>query len=216
VQTKVARESGKRDAAHAALQYVRPGEPLGVGSGSTVQWFIRAMAKADRRPSMAVAASRRTQAALAAAGIPAVTLAHVSSLGVYVDGADEIDPEGRTIKGAGGAMTREKVLASAAATFVCIADTAKVVDALGDAPIPLEVLEFALPYVLGRLAELGGVAGVRDGFTTDDGNPVVDCRGLALADDPEGLELELEGIPGVVGCGLFARRRVDVRLMGGL
>lgn len=209
-----AAQAGKREAARAALQYVTPGEPLGVGSGSTVQVFIREMGAADRRPRVAVAASSQTRLALLDEGIAPVTLADVPLLSVYVDGADEIDPDGRMIKGAGGAMTREKVLASAAATFVCIADASKAVAALGAAPIPLEVLRFALPFVLGRVVEMGGAAQVRAGFTTDDGNPVIDCTGLPL-DDLEGLELALHGIPGVVGCGLFARRRADKVVIGG-
>ena len=158
-------------------------------------------------------ARRVTAAALRAAAIPVVSLAESGPLPLYVDGADEVDPQLRLIKGAGGAHTREKVLATAARLFVCIVDESKLDDRLGIAPIPLEVLPMAAPLVVERVAALGGVARQRPSFVSDSGNAIYDVAGLDLT-APEQLEMELDAIPGVVECGLFARRRADVVLVG--
>jgi len=138
----------------------------------------------------------------------------VGRLSLYVDGADEIDPELRLIKGAGGAMTREKICAVSAQTFVCIADESKYTgEALGKAAVPLEVIPMAHAFVLDAIREIGGEPELRDGHLTDNGNEIIDCTGLDLS-DPEQLEIALESLPGVVGCGVFARRRADIVLLG--
>lgn len=204
----------KRAAAEAAVEYVEPGATIGVGTGSTVALFIEALAglPADRRPAAAVASSEATAAALLAAGIPVVEPA--ATLPLYVDGADEVDPGLRLVKGAGGALTREKVLAASAELFVCIVDEAKVVARLGAAPVPLEVVPMAAAFVAARVAADGGQAVLRRGYVTDNGNVVLDVTGLDLS-DPDRLEVELDAIPGVLECGVFARRRADLALVGG-
>ncbi len=211
------RDEQKRAAAEAALEHVPPGAAIGVGTGSTVAFFIEALGRLPlgRRPGAAVASSEATVAALRAAGIPVVGLdAAPAPLPVYVDGADEVDPELRLIKGGGGAHTREKVLAAASELFVCMVDESKLVQRLGAFPVPVEVVPMAAPFVAARLVELGGLPALRRGYLTDNGNVVLDVKGLDLA-DPEGLEIELDAIPGVLECGVFARRRADLVLVGG-
>ena len=203
----------KRASANAALEYVLTGATIGVGTGSTAEFFIEALAARPGQIAAAVASSLAAAAALRAAGIRVVDLEEASSLPLYVDGADEVDPHLRLIKGRGGAHTREKVLATAAELFVCIVDESKLVDRLGGAPVPLEVVPMALPLVARRLTALGATVAERPGFVTDNGNAVLDAMELDLS-DPEGLELELDAIPGVVECGIFARRRADVVLVG--
>ena len=203
----------KRASANAALEYVPSGATIGVGTGSTAEFFIEALAARPGQIAAAVASSLAATAALRAAGIRVVDLEEASSLPLYVDGADEVDPHLRLIKGRGGAHTREKVLATAAELFVCIVDESKLVDRLGGAPVPLEVVPMALPLVARRLTALGATVAERPGFVTDNGNAVLDAMELDLS-DPEGLELELDAIPGVVECGIFARRRADVVLVG--
>ena len=223
------RDEQKHAAAEAALEHVLPGATIGVGTGSTVAFFIEALGRlpSGRRPGAAVASSEATASGLRLAGIPVVGLDSVGGgarpgatpgetalLPVYVDGADEVDPELRLIKGGGGAHAREKVLATASALFVCIVDEAKLVPRLGAFPVPLEVVPMAAAFVAVRVGRLGGRAAPRPGFVTDNGNAVLDVTGLDLS-DPEGLEVELSGIPGVLDCGIFARRRADVVLVGG-
>lgn len=204
----------KTAAAHAALSFVEPGAVIGVGSGSTAAVFVRALAQSDLRPLAAVAASESTRALLESAGIRVVALTgDVLPLGMYVDGADEIDARLRLIKGAGGALAREKVLATAARTFVCIADDSKLVAALGRGALPVEVLPMAVHLVARELATLGGAARVRPGYHTDNGNLVLEVTGLDLS-DPERMERELDAIPGVLECGLFAHRRPEIALIG--
>ena len=217
----------KRAAAEAAVEYVEAGTVVGVGTGSTVAFFIAALAELppERRPAAAVASSEGSAAALRAAGIPVVELASllppateavaadVRPLPLYVDGADEVDPELRLIKGAGGALTREKVLAAASRLFVCIVDESKLVERLGAAPVPLEVVPMAAAFVAARVSARGGRPAARPGYLTDNGNAVLDVAGLDLS-DPESLEVELNAIPGVLECGVFARRRADVALVG--
>ena len=203
----------KRASANAALEYVLTGATIGVGTGSTAEFFIEELAARPGLIAAAVASSEASAAALRAAGIRVVDLEEASSLPLYVDGADEVDPELRLIKGGGGAQTREKVLATAAELFVCIVDDTKLVERLGRAPVPLEVMPWAAAFVAERVAALGGRTAARPGFVTDNGNAVLDAMGLDLS-DPEGLEVELDAIPGVVECGIFARRRADVVLVG--
>ena len=204
----------KRASANAALEYVPTGATIGVGTGSTAEFFIEELAARPGLIAAAVASSEASAAALRAAGIRVLDPAAAPyPLPLYVDGADEIDPELRLIKGGGGAQTREKVLATAAELFVCIVDDTKLVERLGRAPVPLEVMPWAAAFVAERVAALGGRTAARPGFLTDNGNAVLDAMGLDLS-DPEGLELELDAIPGVVECGLFARRRADVVLVG--
>lgn len=220
------RDEHKRVAAEAALEYVTPGTIIGVGTGSTADFFIAALAAQPSLVAAAVASSEASASALRAAGIPVVGLGETPSLPLYVDGADEVDPRLRLIKGAGGALAREKVVASAAAYFVCIVDETKLVERLGGGPrdpsgargnsavpVPLAVLPMAAAFVAGRVRALGGDPATRPGYLTDDGALVLDVAGLDLS-DPGGLEAELETIPGVVACGVFARRRADVVLVG--
>ena len=220
------RDEHKRVAAEAALKYVTPGTIIGVGTGSTADFFIAALAARPSLVAAAVASSEASASALRAAGIPVVGLDEAPSLPLYVDGADEVDPRLRLIKGAGGALAREKVVASAAALFVCIVDETKLVERLGGGPrdpsgvrgnsavpVPLAVLPMAAAFVAERVRALGGDPATRPGYLTDDGALVLDVTGLDLS-DPGRLEAELEAIPGVVACGVFARRRADVVLVG--
>lgn len=204
----------KRASAKAALEYVPTGATIGVGTGSTAELFIEELAARPGLIAAAVASSEASAAALRAVGIRVLDPAAAPyPLPLYVDGADEVDPELRLIKGGGGAHTREKVLATAAELFVCIVDESKLVERLGRAPVPLEVVPMARPLVARRLTALGATVAERLGFATDNGNAVLDAMGLDLS-DPEGLEVELDAIPGVVECGIFARRRADVVLVG--
>ncbi len=205
-------EAGKRAAAEAALALVRPGSVVGVGTGSTAAYFIEGLPAT--RAAGAVSSSVDTTHRLLAAGMRVVGLEEIGGrVEMYVDGADQVDPLLRLIKGAGGAMAREKVVASAADRFVCIVDETKVVTALGGVPLPVEVLPMARAYVQREIDALGGVVAERALFVTDNGNVVLDVDGLDLS-DPEALESILEALPGVVGCGLFARRRADSALVG--
>ena len=207
----VARDDDKQRAARAALPYVRDGSIVGVGTGSTVAFFIEALA--ERRIEAAVSSSERTTRALQALGIRVLDLNDVDDLPLYVDGADECDPERRLIKGGGGALTREKILAAAARQFVCIVDPAKRVDVLGKFPLPIEVIPMARALVARRLAALGGRAVWREGFVTDNGAHILDVHDLSIA-DPVGLERELDQIAGIVTVGLFAQRPADVVITG--
>ena len=197
----------------AAVAWVRPGTIVGVGTGSTVNHFIAALAAAPQRVAGAVSSSQQSSARLREHGIPVLEANDVESLDVYVDGADEIDPSGCMIKGGGAALTREKIVADLARRFVCIADGSKRVDVLGRFPLPVEVIPMAVNQVMRRFAALGGQAAVRTGVITDNGNPVVDVRGLRIV-DPAGLEAEINQWPGVVCVGIFARHRADVCLLG--
>jgi ribose 5-phosphate isomerase A len=208
------RDDMKRAAAKAAIDYVTAGSTIGVGTGSTAAVFITELAARPRLVAAAVASSEATARGLRVAGIHVLDPAAVPyPLPLYVDGADEVDPELRLIKGGGGAHTREKVLASASELFVCIVDETKLVDRLGRFPVPLEVVPWAAAFVAESVAALGGRPAARQRFVTDNGNAVLDAVGLDLS-DPEGLEVELDAIPGVVECGIFARRRADVVLVG--
>ncbi|MGN6525821.1 MAG: ribose-5-phosphate isomerase RpiA [Burkholderiaceae bacterium] len=199
--------------AQAAIAYVQPGSIVGVGTGSTVNHFIEALAAMPQRVSAAVSSSVQSTERLTRHGIPVLDAGEVTGLGVYVDGADEIDGSGCMIKGGGAALTREKIVADLAERFVCIADESKRVPVLGRFPLPVEVIPMAVRQVIRRFAALGGEASVRAGVTTDNGNPIVDVRGLRIA-DPAAMEFEVNQWPGVVCVGIFARHRADVCLLG--
>jgi ribose 5-phosphate isomerase A len=203
----------KQAVAAAAVKFVVPGQVLGVGTGSTVDFFIDALAAAKLDVPAAVSSSERSTRRLAEKGIRVVDLNEVSDIAVYVDGADEIDSGFSMIKGGGGALTREKIVAAVARSFVCIADGSKLVSRLGRFPLPVEVIPMAWAYVTRELAKLGGQPQPRAGFVTDNGNLILDVHGLSI-DDPVGLEARIERIVGVVSCGLFAARGADVLLLG--
>ena len=203
----------KRRAAEAALEYVRDGEVIGVGTGSTVNYFIDALAPLRNRIAGAVSSSEASTRRLLARGIEVLDLNATGELGVYVDGADEATRTLELIKGGGGALTREKIVAACSRRFVCIVDEQKVVDQLGRFPLPVEVIPMARSLVARELVRLGGEPVLREGFVTDNGNQILDVRGLAIA-DPVALEGEINQITGVVTVGLFARRPADVLLVG--
>ncbi|MDR1849048.1 MAG: ribose-5-phosphate isomerase RpiA [Zoogloeaceae bacterium] len=207
----------KQDAAEAAADYVathlEPGAILGVGTGSTVNFFIDALAPLKEQLGGAVASSEATRQRLAALDIPIVDLNDVGRLAIYVDGADEIDPGFAMIKGGGGALTREKIIAAASDVFVCIADAGKRVDQLGRFPLPVEVIPMARRLVAGQLAALGGEPVLREGFVTDNGHCILDVAGLVIH-KPRALEIIINQITGVVCSGLFALRGADVLLLG--
>ena len=201
----------------AAADYVNANVPegsvIGVGTGSTANCFIDALAASKTRYRGAVSSSLATTARLQSHGFKVLDLNEIETLPVYVDGADEIDRSGAMIKGGGGALTREKVVAAVAKKFVCIADASKLVPVLGAFALPVEVLPMARAYVMRELAGLGGTPSLREGFVTDNGNHILDVHGLTIA-DPVALERELNQITGVVAVGLFAVRPADVLLVG--
>jgi ribose 5-phosphate isomerase A len=203
----------KRAVARAAVRFVPDGQIIGVGTGSTADFFIDELAGMKERITGAVASSERSAARLARHGIRLYDLNDVDSLPVYVDGADEIDSGFSMIKGGGGALTREKIVAAVARSFVCIADHTKLVPTLGQFPLPVEVIPMARSHVGRELAKLGGQPRVREGFVTDNGNLIIDVAGLSI-DDPVGVEHRINGIVGVVTNGLFAARGADVLLLG--
>jgi len=203
----------KKAVATAAVEFVVPGQVLGVGTGSTVDFFIDALAAAGVPVSAAVSSSERSTRRLRDCGIRVVDLNEVEEIAVYVDGADEIDAGFSMIKGGGGALTREKIVAAVARNFVCIADGSKLVERLGRFPLPVEVISMASAYVMRELTKLDGRPQLRSGFVTDNGNVILDVHGLTI-DDPVALEARIESIVGVVSCGLFAARGADVLLLG--
>ena len=198
----------------AALDHVVPGQVVGVGTGSTVDRFIDALADIKDRIPGAVSSSVRSTQRLQALGIPVLEAAQVQRLAVYIDGADEIDHRGFMIKGGGAALTREKIVADLAERFVCIADESKWVATLGTFPLPVEVIEMAVPQVMRRFAALGGTAALRPGLVTDNGHPILDVRGLSIR-DPLAFETEVNQWPGVVTVGVFARHKAKRCLLGG-
>ena len=207
----------KQAVGQAAADYVVANVPagaiIGVGTGSTANCFIDALAAHKDRFAGAVASSEATAKRLAGHGIKLVDLNDVTSMQVYVDGADEIDAGFAMIKGGGGALTREKIVAAVAETFICIADASKVVSPLGKFPLPVEVIPMARAQVARALTALGGTPKLREGFTTDNGNIILDVHGLAIT-DPVGLEAQINQIVGVVCNGLFAVRGADLLLLG--
>lgn len=203
----------KQAVARAALDYVIEGEIVGVGTGSTANAFIDALAGIKERITGAVASSEATRQRLEGHGIKVFDLNEINELSVYVDGADEINARMHMIKGGGGALTREKIVAAVARKFVCIADGSKLVPVLGQFPLPVEVIPMARAHVMRELATLGGTPVLRAGFVTDNGNLIIDLKGLEIV-DPVALETRLNGIVGVVTNGIFACRPADVCLLG--
>ena len=207
----------KKSVAIAAADYVSVNLPkgsiLGVGTGSTANLFIDALVPIREKIRGAVASSKATAEKLTAIGIPLFDLNDIDSLPIYVDGADEIDPGFAMIKGGGGALTREKIIADVADQFVCIADASKCVDVLGRFPLPLEVIPMATAQVARAVRKLGGTPVLRAGFITDNGNQILDVSGLSIT-DPVNFESTLNQIVGTVTNGLFARRGADLLLLG--
>ena len=210
---KARQDELKQEIAREAMRHVVPGAVVGVGTGSTTDFFIDALAALRGKIPGAVASSERSAARLRSHGIPVLDLNDVTDLPVYVDGADEVDRNLAMIKGGGGALTREKIVAAVAAKFVCIADQSKLVDTLGRYPLPIEVIPMARAHVVRQIERLGGEPRLRAGFSTDNGNVILDVHGLRIS-DPRALESELNDIVGVVANGLFARRGADVLLLG--
>lgn len=202
----------KQQAAEAALDYVEGGV-IGVGTGSTVNHFIDALAGIKGRIEGAVSSSEVSTERLKRHGIPVFDLNAVGELALYVDGADESNGRLELIKGGGGALTREKIVAAASHTFVCIADESKLVEVLGRFPLPVEVIPMARSYVARELVQLGGTPVWREGFVTDNGNLILDVNNLEIS-DPKGLEQRINAIAGVVTVGIFARRPADVLILG--
>lgn len=203
----------KKAAAEAALKYLVPGEVLGVGTGSTVNFFIDALAAHRHDIPGAVSSSEASSARLKAVGIEVLDANSAGPLSIYVDGADEADPHLRLIKGGGAAHTREKIVAEAARQFVCIVDESKLVPVLGKFPLPVEVIPMARSLVARQLTALGGQPVWREGVVTDNGNVILDVHHLHIT-DPVALEQQINQIPGVVAVGLFARRKADILLVG--
>jgi ribose 5-phosphate isomerase A len=204
----------KRAAAEAALEYVESGTVIGVGTGSTANYFIDALGKIKGKIDGAVASSIATEEGLKKNGIPVLDLNSAGDLPLYVDGADEATAHLHLIKGGGGALTREKIIAAASAKFVCIADDGKLVDILGAFPLPVEVIPMAQSYVARQISKLGGQPILREGFTTDNGNLILDIKGMEIL-NPVELEQQLNQITGVVTNGLFAQKPADILLLGG-
>jgi len=209
----MAADEQKRAAAEAALAYVPEGSVLGVGTGSTVNHFIAALARRRIPIAGAVSSSAASSRLLSAAGIDVVDLNATGDLDVYIDGADEATRHLALIKGGGAALTREKIVAAASRRFVCIVDRSKLVDVLGRFPLPVEVIPMARSYVARQLVRLGGQPVLREGVTTDNGNAILDVHNLKIT-DPPALESEINQIAGVVANGLFARRGADLLLVG--
>lgn len=207
------KDEEKRNAGHAALRYVEDGMIVGVGTGSTVAHFIDALAERRHRIEGAVSSSEQSTRQLKERGIAVLDLNAAGDLHLYVDGADECDPQRCLIKGGGAALTREKIVAAASKRFVCIIDSGKRVDVLGRFPLPVEVIPMARSYVARELVKRGGQPVWRDGVVTDNGNWILDVHGLRIT-DPVALERDLNQIAGVVAVGLFAQRRADIVLIG--
>lgn len=203
----------KRAAAEAALDFVQAGAVVGVGTGSTVNFFIDALATIKHKVEMTVSSSEASTARLRKHGFLVEDLNSVSQIDVYVDGADEVTKHMHMVKGGGGALTREKIVSAVAKKFVCIVDGSKVVDVLGKFPLPIEVIPMARSYVARQIVKMGGMPVYRDGFVTDNGNQILDVHNLRIIDPPK-LETELNQIVGVVTNGLFAHRGADVVLVG--
>src|SRR5471032_533024 len=219
MSTALTQDQLKQAVARAAIAYVVDGQIIGVGTGSTANFFIDELAKIKHRIAGAVASSEATSARLAGHGIPVHDLNDVAEIAVYIDGADEITAGGAMIKGGGAALTREKIVASVSKRFVCIADGSKLVEVMGKFPLPVEVLPMARASVTRALAKLGGTPrlllkpGTEEAFITDNGGMIVDVAGLAIA-DPVALELQINQIVGVIAVGLFAARGANVCLLG--
>jgi len=203
----------KKAVAEAALDYIDNGDVVGVGTGSTANHFIDGLARVKGKIDGAVASSEASAERLRALGIAVLNLNDTGDLPLYVDGADEATRHLHLIKGGGGALTREKIVATASDKFVCIADRSKLVDVLGQFPLPVEVIPMAQSLVARRLAGLGGQPVLRHDFTTDNGNIILDVKGLSIL-EPTALESEINQLPGVVTVGIFAHRPATVLLLG--
>jgi ribose 5-phosphate isomerase A len=203
----------KRKAAEAAMQYVVEGEIVGVGTGSTVNHFIDCLADIRDRIKGAVSSSEASTQRMQERGIKVLDLNDVDHIPVYIDGADESSHQLALIKGGGGALTREKIIAGASDKFICIADASKLVDVMGKFPLPIEVIPMARNYIARKLQQLGGRPVWRENFITDNGNIILDVHELKIT-DPVGMENDINSWPGVVTCGLFANRGADVLILG--
>ncbi len=203
----------KKAVGTAAVAYIEPDTIIGVGTGSTVNFFIDALAGVKDRIKAAVSSSEASTARLKALGINVLDLNTVEQFDIYVDGADEINPQMEMIKGGGAALTREKIVSAVAKRFICIADQSKQVDVMGKFPLPVEVIPMAREYVARELRALGGNPVYREGVVTDNGNHILDVHGLQIT-DAQGLEQTINNIVGVVTNGLFARRGADILLVG--
>ncbi|OOF01331.1 ribose 5-phosphate isomerase A [Salinivibrio sp. MA351] len=203
----------KKATGEAAVEYVKPGSIIGVGTGSTVNYFIDALEPMKEKIKGAVSSSDASTKRLKALGIEVFDANEVGHLDIYVDGADEINKRNHMIKGGGAALTREKIVAAIADKFICIIDDTKHVDVLGEFPLPVEVIPMARSYVARELVKLGGDPCYRQGVVTDNGNVILDVHNLKIQ-DPKGLEDTINGIPGVVTVGLFANRGADIVLTG--
>ncbi len=209
----MSKDEMKRRAAEAALDFIEDDTVVGIGTGSTVNYFIEALARIKGRLEGVVSSSEATTQRLKALGFPVLDLNAAGPLPLYVDGADEVNHQLQMIKGGGGALTREKIIAAASERFVCIADQTKLVDVLGAFPLPIEVIPMARSYVGRELLRRGGQPVLREQFTTDNGNLILDVYNLSML-EPIKLESELNNIAGVVAVGLFALRPADVLLLG--
>jgi len=209
----MSQDTMKKSVAEAALKYVEAGTVIGIGTGSTANFFIDALAEIKHKIEGTVASSLASAERLKQHGIPVLDLNAADDIAVYVDGADEATRFLHLIKGGGGALTREKIVAAASRKFVCIADQSKLVDVLGKFPLPVEVIPMARSYVARQMVKLGGRPVLRQGFTTDNGNLILDVHNLEIIDPPK-LEAELNNIAGVVTNGIFALRPADVLLLG--
>jgi ribose 5-phosphate isomerase A len=209
----MSQDDKKKAVARAALDYIRAGDVVGVGTGSTANHFIDALADIKSKLDGTVASSEATAERLKSHGIQVLDLNAVDSVEIYIDGADESTRHRHLIKGGGGALTREKIVAAVAKQFVCIVDDSKLVDRLGEFPLPVEVVPLARSYVARQIRGIGGIPSWREGFVTDNGNVILDVGNFDIT-DPPALESELNQITGVVTNGLFARRPADVLLVG--
>ena len=204
----------KQTVANAALSYVDDDMIVGVGTGSTTNYFIDALASIKHRIAGTVASSKATEERLRSHGIPVIDLNSTSDVHIYVDGADEVDPHNRLTKGGGGALTREKIVAQVATRFICIVDERKLVDVLlRNFPLPIEVIPMARSYIAREIVKLGGTPQYREQYVTDNGNPIIDVHHLD-ATDPITLEQTLNQLPGIISNGLFAQRTADTVLIG--
>lgn len=203
----------KKAVAEAALEYIQNGWVVGVGTGSTANHFIDALARIKNRIDGAVASSEASAERLRNHGITVLDLNSAGPLPVYIDGADEVDPSLHLTKGGGGALTREKIVAAASSLFICVVDTSKEVEVLGNFPLPVEVIPMARSHVARTLATLGGNPVLRENFISDNGNVILDVHGMRI-EDPVTLESAIDHIAGVVTNGLFARRPADLLLVG--
>ncbi len=200
-------------AAEAAMEYVEAGMIVGVGTGSTANHFIDALARMKYDIEGTVASSIATEERLKSHGIRVMELNNAGQLSIYIDGADESDHHLNLIKGGGGALTREKIVAGASDKFICIADDTKLVDVMGKFPLPVEVIPMAQSFVAREIVKMGGIPILREGFTTDNGNIIIDVKGLEIL-EPVKMEDQFNRIAGVVTVGLFARRSADVLILG--